>query len=174
MGRVLGVLAVLAAVAACSEGMGPDEPAFEPAAVYSLRGQASGTVAGLSIQCAMDLVFEWNGASRLETGLVYVTAGGGDIERVVLDADGNGISVAPFLYSPENLVRVLDDGGLELTTPVNLGTGVPFYEAIGRMTGHVTGPGAAAGTWTCAPFDIPQDSVGAVPGTWKMEPLPTT
>ncbi len=162
---------VLAAAAACgSDPTLPEETTFRPPAQYTLRGEATGTAGSLTIQCAMDMVFTWDGSERLEaSGRVYVTEGGGDVARDVLQPDGSGMSLKPFLFSRENHIRLLGGDSLELVTPINVGTGVPFYEAIGHMTGHVSGPSSAEGTWTCAPFDIPQDSVGSVVGTWRLE-----
>ena len=159
-------------VTSCGDGVTvPAATVFEPAARFTLRGEAEGTAASLAIRCAMDLAFTWDGSERLETGgPVYVTMGGGEVVREIEQEDGTGLSIAPLLFSPENHIRLLPGDRVELSTPANIGTGVPFYESIGLMSGRVTGRSSAEGSWTCAPFGSPQDSVGAVQGTWRLGP----
>ena len=162
-------LVVLIATVGC--GGSPAEPeVFEPPARYAVTGQAVGANDGFAVSCTMDLVFEWDGLERLETARVYVTSGGGEVERAIERPDGTALVFTPFLFSQENHVRLLGADGVALETPVNLGTGIPFYEGIGRMTGRITGPGTAEGTWTCGALSIDEDGAGPAEGTWRLEP----
>lgn len=162
-------MAVMVATAGCDGD--PAEPEiFELPARYTVTGQAAGTNDGYTVSCTMDLVFEWDGLERLETGRVYVTSGGGEVERTIERSDGTGLVFTPFLSSDENHVRLIGADSIALETPVNLATDIPFYEGIGRMTGRVTGPGTAEGAWTCGALLLDEDGAGPAEGTWRLEP----
>lgn len=152
------------------DGTGTDPEQFRPPPAYVVMGEAGGAVGALTIDCAFELAFEWDGAERLETGRVYVASGGGEAERRVLRPDGSGLSFAPTLVLEEHHLRLLGGDSLVLESLVDLETGVPFYEGIGRMPGVVTGPHTAQGSWSCAPVDAGGDSVGVVAGSWRLEP----
>lgn len=159
---------MLVATAGCSSSTEPE--LFQPPARYTVTGQASGTNGGFTVSCTMDLVFEWDGLERLETGRVYVTSGGGEVERTIERPDGSGLVFTPFLFSEDNHVRLLAGDSIALQTPVNLETDIPFYEGIGDMRGRITGPGTAEGTWTCGELEIDEDGAGPAEGTWKLAP----
>lgn len=160
---------ILVQAAACGSDPAGPEP-FEPPARYTVTGEASGTNAGITVSCTMDLVFEWTGLVRLETAQVYVVSGGGEVERSIRRPDGSGLVFAPTLFIEESHVRLLGSDSIALQTPADLETGIPFYEGIGDMRGRVTGPGTAEGTWTCGQLDIDEDRAGSVPGTWRLAP----
>lgn len=164
-----GSVLVVASLAACTADLA-DPEFFEPPTLYTVTGEASGSNGGFTVTCTMDLVFEWNGHERLEVGRVYVTRGGGEVERTIERPDGSGLVFTPFLFSDENHVRVLGADSVALETPENRDTGIPFYDGLARMEGRVTGPGRAEGTWTCGQLDIDEDGAGAVEGTWRLAP----
>lgn len=166
---VVGVGVAALSAAACSAGPTETEM-FEPAARYTVTGEASGTNGDVTVSCTMDLAFEWDGMVRLETGQVYVTTGGGDVERTIERPDGTGLVFSPFLFSEDNHVRLVGADSIALQTPENFDTGVPFYDGIGDMRGRITGPGSAEGTWTCGQLEIDEDRAGSVQGTWRMAP----
>ncbi len=167
----IALLAAGAWVAGCAADTVAPEP-FQPPARYRVQATAGGVDAGLRIDCALDLVFEWTGLERLEqSGRVYVSSGGGEAERAVTRPDGTGLAFMPLLVVEEHFLRMRPGGAIVLESPVDVDTGVPFYLGLGRMEGVVTGPSTAEGTWSCAPLESPADPVGTVQGTWTLAPV---
>ena len=139
---------------------------------FRVRGQAEGTVDTLQITCRLDLTYERKGfVNDPEHGRVIRVEWGGDAERTVLAEDGSGISLAPFMHSPDGQVHLLDDDRIEIVSPINFESGVPFYVELGRLAGRLLPGGRAHGRWSCAPFEVRGDSIGTVVGTWMLEPM---
>lgn len=158
------VFLLLVALPACEDRGVPDR--------FHVRGQAAETVGDLEISCRLDLVYERTGfVNDPEHGRVIRVEWGGDAQRTVLAPDGSGISLAPFMHSPDGQVHRFEGGRIEIVSPINLESGVPFYVELGRLAGRLTGDGHGTGQWACAPFEVRGDSVGTIVGTWTLEPL---
>ena len=103
---------------------------------------------------------------------VFRGTAGGDAIRTVLDAEGAGFSFWPHLHSGATLRATPDS--IELIADGADEAAERFYQGIMRFAGERTGPGAAHGTWTCAPLDLDQngwlDTAVVAPGTWTITP----
>lgn len=160
---------LLVATAACTPGA--TEPGtFDLPHRFRVMGQAAGTNAGIEVGCTMDLVFERRGPGPDASG-IYVASGVGEVERTIEHPDGSGLVFTPFLGSDDHRVRLVAPDSVILETPVNLGTGIPFYDGIGRLAGRITGRDTAAGVWTCGDLALDEDGGGSVDGTWRLAPL---
>ncbi len=144
---------------------------------FRLDGTASSTEAdGSTVSCTLELGFELGARPRRAPGVVeYDGVHGGAIQRTVLDAAGDGISLWPHVHG-EVIVRSIAPDRIEIEIPGNAGTGSRFWEQLSRLQGAF-GPGETAeGGWSCAPFDV--DSGGYVDrkytarGSWTLAPVP--
>lgn len=131
---------------------------------------------GSTVNCVLNLFFELDPEpQRLPGTLVYEGTHGGDIQRTVLDAQGNGISLWPDVYG-DVIVRSISPDQIQIAIPVNAGTESRFWRELSDFRGHFVSATTASGTWNCAPFDIDEggyvDKKYTAQGTWTIQPTP--
>ena len=86
-----------------------------------------------------------------------------------MDAAGAGIEVVPVVLG-EVIIQQFPRGTVDFKFPANHNTGIRFWDSLGHFSGSIVGE-ALTGEWTCAPFEIPQDSAGTITGSWEMIPF---
>lgn len=162
------------------DGSSPTAPGDTPRplpARFGLTGSAASTEAdGTKVSCRMDLIFELGPNPRSSPGVLeYDGVHGGHLERTVLDAAGNGISLVPDVHGAV-VVRSIAPNRVEIEIPVNAGAEGRFWRELSLLAGVFAGGDTAEGAWLCAPFDI--DSGGWVDtrytatGSWTLVALP--
>lgn len=166
-------LLCLALLAACDRSASAPLPPPDLPARMHLEATAEGLVGDLTITCAVDWVVqmtrEWS---------YYEGAFGGDIRRTVLEPSEAGIEFWGEAYSEARL-QFGPGGAVSLVSYVN-GAPAPavtdsrFWEGVRRFDGALTdgGDALAAGTWQCRPMDARGDTIGTVPGSWRLTALP--
>lgn len=168
---------VLLVLAGCNHGLptAPGDVLRPLPAQFRVTGTAASTEAdGTTVSCQLDLQFELGPGREVAGGLEYEGIYGGDIQRTVLDATGNGISLWPDVFG-EVVARSMLPNRVELTFPVNVDSESRFYRELARLEGIFVSNSSATGSWSCAPFDI--DSGGWVDtrytaqGTWTLTPI---
>lgn len=143
---------------------------------FSMTGSASSVEDdGTSVSCILELYFELEESpSRSEGVLEYAAVLGGYLNRTVLDAEGNGISLGPDVYGSA-IVRSIAPNTVEIEVPVNAGTGSRFWEELSLFEGTIASDGTASGLWNCAPFDIGEggyaDTLYTASGPWTIVPV---
>ena len=137
---------------------------------FRIEGTASGTSGTLTIGCSCDLLVEIDTVSTENDGThVYRGVHGGEFVRNVMDAAGAGIEVVPVVLG-EVIIQQFPRGTVDFKFPANHNTGIRFWDSLGHFSGSIVGE-ALTGEWTCAPFEIPQDSAGTIIGSWEMIPF---
>jgi len=137
---------------------------------FRIEGTASGTSGALTIDCLCDLLVEIDTVSTENDGThVYRGVHGGEFVRNVMDSTGAGIEVVPVVFG-DVIIYQSPQGLVDFEFPANNNTGIRFWDSLGHFSGSISGE-ELTGEWTCAPFEIPQDSAGTITGTWEMVPL---
>ncbi len=144
---------------------------------FRLTGEASGSNEdGETATCTMDLSFQLDEeVSRSATTVVYRGRAGGEVIRTVVDRDGNGIQLLPFLFwEMETTLSRPDRFEILSLTPITPEDG-RFYQELALISGTVDLDSTGTGSWTCAPFDISSggyvDTALSVPGTFAFQRL---
>ncbi len=143
---------------------------------FSILGSANSTASdGSTVSCLLELFFELSSVRPRESPGVYEyqAVHGGAIQRTVLDAAGDGISLWPHVHG-DAVVRSIYPDRVEISIPGNAGTGSRFWTELSRMEGAFDSDVTATGGWTCAPFDIDEggwvDNTHSASGGWELAP----
>ena len=140
---------------------------FELPQSFKIEGTAIGQADDLTIECLCDLLIELDPEVVEQNGTkIYEGIHGGHFSRKVVDQTGAGIALVPDVFG-DIMITQSADGEMSFTFPANTNTGSRFWDSLGQFNGSLTG-NVTTGTWTCAPFDIREDSTGIAMGTWTL------
>ncbi len=173
IGKYLLINLLLHFAWSCSnDGVNGELPVRDLSEFLKFTGSAEGNVEGLQVDCECDLNLEIPDVEFQENGTqIYHGNMGGDILRTIVDVNGEGIGLRPFLFGEIELLLKTNDS-VYLKWPGNEDTGIRFYDEISLFRGMINQDGTITGRWKCAPFDTDQggyvDSIGIVSGTWVI------
>jgi hypothetical protein len=179
---VRGSLVAVALLMGGCGGSSPTDPQDSarrlPLNLY-MSGTASSLEAdGTSVSCELSLHLQLNPGPRgLPSGIEYTGTQGGWMQRTVLDAAGDGISLWPDVYG-DAIVRSIAPDRVEVRTPGNEAVESRFWREFAKLEGVFDSADTATGTWNCAPFDTGpetggyEDTLYTAPGTWTLGPEP--
>jgi len=173
------VLAALVLLMSCGRETSPTEPPIPPRSLptrFRITGTASSSEAGgVTVTCALDLVFQLEAPPRaIPGGLEYDGTHGGRLRRTILNADGSGLSLEPDVFG-RVVARSVSPNRVQIVIPVNVSAEGRFWRELSQFDGTFDSTNnTASGTWKCAPFDIDSggraDTMYVAPGAWRLFP----
>jgi hypothetical protein len=160
--------------AACKESAAPG--ALNPIGQrFRIVGEAAGgDAAGRTAACELHLILVLGSDARPAAGAIeYAGTMGGEVSRIVLEADSSGFAFFADVSWPNAVARFSTRDLVDFVLGDTAAAGGRFWKNIALLRGVRDGD-QVSGTWTCAPFDIWEngyvDTLLVVPGTWRTEP----